>query len=204
MDEVAVCGHEVCADEVVTCETELAHRPADAAAEGKARYSRRRHEAACRRETVRLSFVVDVGPGRSGADGGAAGARIQANLVQPREIDHDPAVAGREARNAVTAAADGDGQVVAAREADGRDHVGRTGAADDKRGSAMVVVAVPDAAGLGVALVVGRDDLAAHGLSQLPDRRFPENRGDGLTHVPLPSFHLGQRNVIPGGAFTAA
>ena len=42
-------------------------------------------------------------------------------------------------------------EVVAAREADGGDHVGGAGAADDERGPPAVVRAVPDPARLGVA-----------------------------------------------------
>ena len=88
--------------------------------------------------------------------------------------------------DAVAAAAHGDGQVVAAREADRGDHVGRAGAPDDERGTAAVVRAVPDPARLRVPLVARGQDLPPHGLAQLLNRCFPEDRGDGLAHVLLP------------------
>jgi len=62
VNEPAVGGDDVGAHEVVTRETELAHRPADAAAEREAGDAGRRDEAARRGEPVRLRLVVDVGP----------------------------------------------------------------------------------------------------------------------------------------------
>ena len=64
--------------------------------------------------------------------------------------------------------------------------VGRAGTADDQRRAPAVVHAVPDPGRLGVPVVLGGDDLAAHGLAQLLDRRFPENRCECLAHVLLP------------------
>ena len=115
----------------------------------------RRDEAAGRREPVRLRLVVDVGPDGAAANGRPARDRIDANLGHRREVDHDPVVAGGEAGDAVAAAAHGDRQAVAAREADRRDHVRGAAAADDDRRPAIIVLAVPDLARLGVAVVAG-------------------------------------------------
>ena len=72
---------------------------------------------------------------------------------------------------------------VAAREADGCDHVGGARAADDEGRPAAVVRAVPDPRRLRVAVVVRGQDLSLDGLAQLLDRCFPEYRGNGLAHV---------------------
>ena len=152
--EPAVRGDDVGADEVVAREAVLAHQPADAAAEREAGDAGRRDQAAGRREPVRLRLVVDVGPHRAAADvARAARPDRRARSRIAREVDHDPVVAGREARDAVAAAAHGDREVVAAREPDRRDHVGRAAAADDQRRPPLVVHPVPDPARLGVAVV---------------------------------------------------
>ena len=153
VDEPAVGGDDVGADEVVAGEAVLAHQPADAAAEREAADAGRRDETARRREAVRLGLVVDVGPDRTAADGRPARIGIDAHAVHRREVDHDPVVAGREPGDAVAAAAHGDREVVAAREADRGDHVRRAGATDDERRPPAVVGAVPHQARLGVAVV---------------------------------------------------
>ena len=71
VDEPAVGGDDVGADEVVAGEAVLAHQPADAAAEREAGDAGGRDEAAGRREPVRLRLVVDVGPHGAAADGRA-------------------------------------------------------------------------------------------------------------------------------------
>src|SRR6266508_886797 len=193
------CDNLVGADEVVARETELAHRPADAAAEREAGDAGRRHEAAGRGEPVRLRLVVDVGPDRAAADGRPASGGIHPNAVQLREIDHDPAVRGREAGDAVAAAAHRDRQVVAAREPYRADHVGRALAADDERRPAAVVRTVPDPPRLRVTIVFRRHDLSLHGRTAFLNCCFPENRDDRLAHLRLP-FVLGVQVVLSGAA----
>ena len=68
VDEPPVRGDDVGGDQVVAREAELAHRPADAAAEREPGDAGARHEPAGRREAVRLRLVVDVGPDRASAD----------------------------------------------------------------------------------------------------------------------------------------
>jgi hypothetical protein len=86
------------------------------------------------------------------------------HVVHPREVDHDRVVVGREPGDAVTAAPDGDLEVVAPRERNGGHHVGRTDAADDDRGS-RVVCAVPDPSSLVVLRIGRRHDVAADGFA---------------------------------------
>ena len=125
VDEPAVRRDDVGRDEVVARKAELPHRPADAAAEREAGDAGRRHEASGRREAVRLRLVVDVRPDGAAADHRTARGRVDPNAAHRPEVDHDAVVDGREPGDAVAAAAHGDRQVVAAGEADRRDHVRR-------------------------------------------------------------------------------
>src|SRR4051794_18092558 len=72
-DDPAVGGDDVGRNEVVAGETELPHRPADAAAEREARNAGGGDKPARRREAVRLRLVVDVRPDGAAADRGAPG-----------------------------------------------------------------------------------------------------------------------------------
>ena len=185
------------ADEVVAGESELPHRPADAAAEREARDAGGRDEAARGREAVRLRLVVDVGPDGAAAHRGAPRGGIDVDLVHLREIDHDPVVAGREPGDAVAPAADCDLEVVAAGEAHRGRHVAGGGAADDER-RAPVVSAVPHLARLRVAGVGRGDHLAFDALSQLLHRRFSKHPRTRDCHdVP---FVRGMRGVLSSEA----
>ena len=81
VDEPAVRGDDVGRREVVAGESELPHRPADAATECEPGDAGGRHQAARRREPVRLGLVVNVGPRGAAPDGRHASGRIDANLV---------------------------------------------------------------------------------------------------------------------------
>ncbi len=113
---------------------------------------------------MRLRLVVDVCPDRAAADGRPPVRRIDMDFVHPGEVDHDSVLAGREAWEAVPTAADRDREIVAAREADRRDHVGGAGAADDDGGMG-VVYAVPDESGLCVVGGGRRDHVAVDGFA---------------------------------------
>jgi hypothetical protein len=104
------------------------------------------------------------------------------------EVDHDSAVAGGKAGDAVPAAANRDRQVVAARKADRRDHVGRACAAYDQRRPPVIVRAVPDLARICVSLVGCCQDLAPHGIPQFLHRRLPEHGSKRFRHVVRPFF----------------
>ena len=94
VDEPAVRRDDVGRDEVVAREAELAHRPADAAAEREPGDTGGRDEAARRREPVRLGLVVDVGPHRASADRRPTSGRIDADVAHPKEM-HMPDLSSR-------------------------------------------------------------------------------------------------------------
>jgi hypothetical protein len=75
-------------------------------------------------------------------DPGAARGRIDANTAQQREIDLQPAVAGRLAREAVPAALDRGQQAVRARERNGRADVRGVGGLHDQGGAPLIVTAL--------------------------------------------------------------
>ena len=90
-------------------------------------------------------------------------------------------------------------QVVAAREADRRDHVGGAGAADDQRRPAAVVRAVPDPARFGVAVVARSDDLSREPLRAAPAPSLPRAPVRWSGSSPSP-FVVGSRGVVSGGS----
>ena len=138
-DEPPVGGDHVGGHQVVAGEPELAHRPTDPAAERESGHTGARHEAARRGEAVGLRLVIHVSPHRAAADLGAPGHRIDVDVAHVREVDDDAVVTGREARDAVAAAAHGEGQAMAACEADRGDHIGGAGALHDDRGPAVLI-----------------------------------------------------------------
>src|SRR6202012_4999093 len=96
----------------VAGEAVLAHQPADPTAERVPGDTGRRDQASGGGEAVRLRLVVDFGPYRAAADICPPGGGVDADVVHRAEIDHDPPVDGREAGDAVAAAADRDRQLV--------------------------------------------------------------------------------------------
>ena len=95
---------------------------------------------------------------------------IDAHALHLLQVDHQPAVAGGLARDAVPAGPHGRQEPVFAREVDGVAHVARAGAAGDQRGL-PVEHAVPDA----TAGIVGgaslQEQVAAQARREILDRR---------------------------------
>jgi len=129
-------------------------------------------------ETVRLRAPVDVSEQRAASDPHAPRDRLDDHVVERPEIDHEPAVDGREPGQRVAAAADGDRQPVLAAVGDRGDDVLRRFAPRDQRRPA-VVHRVPDRArrvvvrraGPDHASLEAGDDLLlhrAHGLTASP------------------------------------
>ena len=108
---------------------------------------------------------------------------VHADAPHLREVDHDPAVDGRKAGDAVAAAAHGDRQVVAAREAEGGDNVRNARCLDDEGGTAVLVQPVPGRACFVVSLVLGGDDRSADRLPQLLERCLAEDGCECLGHL---------------------
>ena len=199
--ELSVGGDDVGGEQVVAGQADLAHQPADAAAEREPGDPRGGHEPAGHREPERLRLVVEVRPRAAALGAGGATRRVDAHGGHRGQVDDDAAVAGGEAGQRVPAAADGDEQVLAAREVHRAHHVGDAGAADDQR-RPPVVGAVPDRARLVVALVGGPDELAAQALLELGERRVAEHVGGGrfCGHVfeLLAGEILRTRSTLPG------
>ena len=128
--------------------------------------------------------------------------RVDAHRSHGGQVDDHAAVAGGKAGQGVPAAADGDEQVLAAREVHRAHDVSDAGAADDQR-RPPVVGAVPDRARLVVALVGGPDELAAQALLELDERRVAEHVGGGrfCGHVfeLLAGEILRTRSTLPSG-----
>jgi hypothetical protein len=154
--DVAVRGDDHGCDEVVDGEAVRPAEPAHAAGERQRRDPGLRDDAERHREAVLLRGPVDVAEAAPAPGAHDSALDVDLDVAQLREVDDHRAVADRVPGDAVPAAAHGDGKLVLAREADGLDHVGRPGDADDERRPA-VDHAVPDAARLVVPGVAGPD-----------------------------------------------
>jgi hypothetical protein len=106
-----------------------------------------------------LGCAVEVSEERAAGDGCAASDRVDPDLAHRREIDDDPVVARAMAGHAVAPAANRQRQAERSCARDRRGHVLGVVAAGNRR-RATVDRAAPDAAGLLVADVSGRDQLA--------------------------------------------
>ena len=152
-------GDHLSLDEVVDGEPVLAHEPADAAAQAEAADSGVAHDAAGGSEAVGLRLVIDVAPQGAALNESRALDGIDRDSAHRRQVDHDPAVAHCGAGDVVTAAANGDLEVVVAGEPHGCGHVGGAATAGDQS-RAPVDGAVPDGAGIVVGIVVGGEHVA--------------------------------------------
>ena len=103
-----------------------------------------------------LRRAVDVAETAAAAGAHEPALGVDLDVSELRQVDDDRPVADGVPGDAVAAAADGDRELVLAREADGGDHVGRPGTADDERRS-PVDHPVPDAARLVVPGLAGSD-----------------------------------------------
>src|SRR3954466_2687861 len=81
------------------------HNPADTATEGEPADAGARDESAGDGEAERLRLVVDMSPGRPALDRRAMRRRVDGDGVHGRQVDDDTVVDGREAGDAVSAAA---------------------------------------------------------------------------------------------------
>ena len=184
-DDVAVRGHDVGRDQAVAGEAELALEPAAAAAGRESDHAGRRDAAAGDREPELLRLAVELTPVDARLDARGAALRIDAHSFQCAQIEHDPAVAAREARDRVAAAAECEREAGQPRQPDRADHVRRAGRAQDRRGAA-VEHPVENLSGLVVAGVAGLDHVAAKALAQLAQcvgiQSAPCGRGADVGH----------------------
>ena len=118
-DALAARQHELSLEQVVDRESALACQVAEAAAESEASDSGGRDDSARRREPVLVRGAVDLAPGTAAADANGAGLRIDFDLFERREVDHDAVVTRPQSGAVMATAADGHEQVVITGEADG-------------------------------------------------------------------------------------
>ncbi len=99
--QTTVGGDHVGRHQVVAGQAVLAHEPTDAAAEREAGDAGARHEPAGHGQAEGLRLVVELGPGEARLRGCGLRLHVDADALHRREVDHDPAVAGGEAGDAV-------------------------------------------------------------------------------------------------------
>src|SRR5690606_29734079 len=116
-DQATVGGDDVGFDQVVEREAEAAREVAEAAAEGEPGHAGGRDDAGGRGQAEGMRGVVDVAPERATADARGAGLRVDVDVAHGGEVDDQAAIDGALAGDVVAAAANGEGQIVVAGEA---------------------------------------------------------------------------------------
>ena len=130
---LAAREHHLGLEQVVDGQAALARQVTEAAAEREAAHAGRRDDPAGRRKAVLVRRAVDLAPRAAAADADRARLGIDLDVLQRREVDHDPVVAGPEPGAVVPAAADGQQQAAVASEADDARDLVCVGAARDQR-----------------------------------------------------------------------
>ena len=176
VDDIARCGHELRADELIGGEPPRAHHPADAAAEREAADADRGGVARADTEVVLGEDARHVTPGRTAAD--THERAVDLDVGQGREIERQPT------RNtppcAVPAAAHHDRDMLIRRPSHGRPDILDRPGADDHIWVADAGMVVPG----GFPPVVARHQ---HALRERRDQLIDPHRTDdtdGLRHGP--------------------
>ena len=168
-DLAAVGRDELDPEQVVDRVTVLALEPTHAPSERQTGDPGVGHDADRADEPDRLGLPVELAEERATVHPGRALGGVDPHAVHPRQVDDDPVVAGREAGDAVAAAADGDRELLLTPEADGGDHVvGIRGPGDQLR--VAIDHPVPDDAGVVVPRIVAADDLPGEPIGEAADR----------------------------------
>ena len=84
----------------------------DAAAQSQSADASCGNDSARRRESERMCGMINVAPDASAAGCNGASRRIDSRVFDRREIDHQTVIANSQSACVVTAAADGDKQIV--------------------------------------------------------------------------------------------
>ena len=196
-DDPAVRRDELDGKQAVDRQTELALQTAHAAAEREPGHTRMGDDADRADEAVRLCGVVELGEKRAAAYAGGTLLGIDVCTAHPREVDHDTVVAGREAGDAVAAAADGDDELLLTGEAERSDDVVGVGRPNDQR-RATVDHAVPDRARRVVTGVVRAHDLTGESVAQ--HAQFPRSHPHAsFFYTRCPQPRAGQFTMTAGG-----
>src|SRR5262245_46981052 len=98
------------------------------------------------------------------------------DALHQRQIDRQPAVAKRVARDVVSSATNGDRKLVLSGEEHAARHIVAVGAAHD-HGGTFVDRPVPDLSRLVVSSVIGREKLASERLPEWPEGSFVDDGG---------------------------
>ena len=165
--EPPVGSDEVDREQVVDRQAVLPRQPADAAAESQPGDAGVGDLPAGDSQPECLRLAIDVAPERARLRPRRACGRIDPDALHPREIEHDPAVAGRVARRRVAASPHGERGSGLAGVVHDRDDVDRAERTDDREGL-HVEHAVPDPPRRVVVGVYRGDQLTA----QLSVERF--------------------------------
>ena len=175
LHELALRRDQVHGQEPVDCQPVLSLKPADAAPEREARDPGVGDDPAGCRQPELLGLAVELAPEHACLGRRGARLRIDADPLHRPQIDHDAAVADRQAGEAVAAAADRDLEPRLASESQRGDHVGHVGAAgDQRRGS--VDRPVPDLAMLVVVGIRPTDELPLEAAFKLAQGCFVDPR----------------------------
>ncbi|HWC27071.1 MAG TPA: hypothetical protein VG474_10860 [Solirubrobacteraceae bacterium] len=164
-DLAAVPEDDLGGDEVVDGHAVAAALVRDTAAEREAGDAGFGHDAARSCEAERRADGIDVGPRGAALHVHGAPGSVDAHAAHRRQVDDQAAVDDGGAGDVVSAAADGERQVVLGGEGDRGGDVAGVGAAGDERG-ALVDHAVPDAARGLVFGVAGGDHVAGQALGE--------------------------------------
>src|SRR5438093_238796 len=131
-DEATVGKDDVCLDEIVDREPELAGHVTDTPAEREPAHAGRRNDPERRREPERLRRVVDLAEQRSAQHVRDAGIRIDDDAAQGGQVNHEPVVDTAESGTVVRATAHGDIESSLTGDIDRGDHVGCVDALSDQ------------------------------------------------------------------------
>src|SRR5262249_55929241 len=126
-----------------------------------------------------MRSMIDVSPDGSASDRDRASRRIDARVFNRSEIDHQTVIANSQTACVVTAAADGDNQIVFTREIYATDYICDIGAPRDQA-RFLMDHAVVDLARFIIICVARLDQFASKVSFKLGNRIFVEHGKTGL------------------------
>src|SRR5215208_4546660 len=131
VEDVARRRYELDPVQIVRCEPDLAHEPAETSTKREAGDSRRRDQASRGGEPVECGLTIELAPDYPGLRVERSRARVDADPLHRGEVDHEAPLGDRAAGDIVTAPSHGDLETALAREANRIDYVGSAVAARD-------------------------------------------------------------------------
>src|SRR5215813_3892298 len=134
--ELAVGRDDIDGYEVIGSQAVLASQPADSGTQGESRNAGIGAGAPGGGQTERLGLVVEVDPLGPPFSPDGAPAGVNTYTAHPGQVNHEPPIAHRGARDIVAATPDRHQEMVSAGDIDGLNHIGDPGAAGDERGLA--------------------------------------------------------------------